>query len=490
MIQQARIARLTAAAVLAVGVGVGGLSESARGQPVGNAAIEWNTIASTAIISTAGQPPHAARSPGAHLSAPTGNAVIAWNDTAATAALASCLAPVNNPLHESRMYTMMHLAIHDALNAIERRSRPYALDIDLPGASPRAAVAAAARGTLVPLLEELPPPFSDCVANSDAVADVEATYATALGAVPDGPAKTRGVALGQASAAVILAVRTEDGSDTPLFDPNYPQGTQPGEYRFTPGQTFAFAPDWGDVTPFALKDSLQFNPGPPYAVTSKKYAKDFNEVKRLGGDGVTTPSARTPDQTQIARFWVESSPLMWNRIARSVAIEKGLNLWESARLFGLLNMALTDGYIGTFATKYQVYNYWRPVTAIRLAATDGNPRTTADPTWTELVPTPPIPDYDSGHSVEGGAAAQVLMRFFRTDQVRFATCSFTLLPGETCTDPSPVLRSYNSFSAASQENGLSRILVGFHFRKATTEGINHGAKIGNRTVNAFLRPVH
>jgi hypothetical protein len=112
-------------------------------------------------------------------------------------------------------------------------------------------------------------------------------------------------------------------------------------------------------------------------VTSKKYAKDFNEVKRLGGDGVNTPSARTADQTQVALFWVESSPLRWNRIARTVATKKGLDLWENARLFGLLNMALADGYVATFDTKYKAYNYWRPVTAIQNAATDGNPRTKA-----------------------------------------------------------------------------------------------------------------
>jgi len=419
-----------------------------------------------------------------------GNAVISWNDTAATAALDACLAPVNNPLHESRMYTTMHLAIHDALNAIKRQSRPYALNIHLPGASPRAAVAAAARGVLVPLLQELPAPFSDCVSGADVVGDIEAAYTTALGAVPPGVAKTRGVALGEAAAAVMLAIRTEDGSDTPLFVTDYVQGTEPGEYRFTPGQTFAFAPGWGDVTPFALANSLQFNPGPPYPVTSRRYAKDFNEVKRFGGDGVTTPSDRTPDETQLARFWVESSPLQWNRIARTVAISRGLDLWKSARLFGLLNMALADGYIATFKTKYDVYKYWRPVTAIREAANDGNPATAADATWTELVPTPPIPDYDSGHSVEGGAGSTVLRRFFGTDQMHFSLCSFTLLPGETCTDPTPAMRDYSRFSQAAQENGLSRIMVGFHFRKAVTEGIRHGTRVANLTVDDYLQPVH
>jgi hypothetical protein len=418
-----------------------------------------------------------------------GNAVIAWNDTAATAALDACLAPVNNPLHESRMYTTMHLAIHDALNAIERHSRPYALDIRVPGASPRAAVAAAAHGVLVPLLQELPAPFSDCVTGADVVGDVDAAYATALDAVPAGAAKTRGVALGQAAAAAMLALRTEDRSATALFVTDYPQGTEPGEYRFTPGQTFAFAPSWGDVTPFALASGLQFAPGPPYPVRSRQYAKDFNEVKRLGGDGVTTPSDRTPDQTQLARFWVESSPLQWNRIARTVALSRGLDMWKSARLFGLLNMALADGYIAAFKVKYDVYKYWRPVTAIHEAANDGNPATAADATWTELVPTPPIPDYDSGHSVEGGAGSTVLRRVFGTDHMRFSLCSFTLLPGEMCTDPTPAMRHYSSFSQASQENGLSRIMVGFHFRKAITEGIRHGTRIANLTVDDYLQPV-
>ena len=136
-----------------------------------------------------------------------------------------------------------------------------------------------------------------------------------------------------------------------MADPAYPQGTEPGEYRFTPGFPFAFAPGWADVTPFVLNDSSQFRPGPPDPVTGRKYAADLNEVKHLGGDGVTTPSDRTAEQTEIARFWVESSPLQWNRIARTVSAGEGLDLWENARLFGLLNMGLADGYVGSFETK-------------------------------------------------------------------------------------------------------------------------------------------
>jgi hypothetical protein len=428
----------------------------------------------------------AASAAGARAATPS-DAVRVWNANAADAAIAACLAPSDNPLHESRMYAAMHLAIHDALNAIDRRSRPYAFAPRraLPGASPDAAVAAAGRDVLVALLEELPAPFSGCA--PAAVAGVESHYAAALAPIADGAAKSQGIQLGHAAAATILAIRTGDGADTPLFDTGYPQGSAPGEYRFTPGFSFAFAPGWANVRPFVLRDSAQFRAAPPYGVTSKRYAADFAEVKRLGGDGITTPSERTADDTQVARFWLESAPLQWNRIARTVAEHARLDAWEQARLFGLLDMALADGYVGSFETKYR-YSYWRPVTAIREAGTDGNPDTGADPTWTPLAPTPPIPDHDSAHSVEGAAAAEVLRRFFGTDRVAFETCSLTLAPGSTCTDPSPVTRRYRSFSEAAAENGRSRILVGFHFRHAVDAGIEHGRKIAGHAVDRFLRP--
>jgi hypothetical protein len=423
---------------------------------------------------------------GAHRT-PRSDAVSAWNANAGKAAIAACISPGDDPLHESRMYAMTHLAIHDALNAIDRRSRPYAFNATAKrGAYPDAAVAAAARDVLVALVRQISAPFPPACVDAG-VASVESDYTAALAAIPDGRHKARGIEVGQAAAATILALRAADGADTPLVVEDFPQGTAPGEYRFTPGTPFAFAPGWGTVTPFVLDRSSQFRPGPPYAVTSKRYAADLNEVKALGGDGVTTPSARTPEQTGIALFWVESSPLQWNRIARTVSA--GHDPWAQARLFALLNMALADGYVSSFETKYH-YNYWRPVTAIRAADADGNPRTSADPTWTPLVTTPPIPEYDSAHAVQGGAASTVLKRFFGTDRIGFTTCSLTLPAGGTCTDASPVTRSFATFSAAAEENGIARILVGFHFRKAVEEGIEHGNRIGDLAVERFLRPVH
>lgn len=410
-----------------------------------------------------------------------------WNANAGRAAMQACISPSDDPLHESRMYAMMHVAIHDALNAIDRRSRPYAFDAVVnPGASASAAVAAAARDVLVAVIGQIPFPFpATCL--QAGIASVEADYTSALAAVPPGSARTAGIAVGQAAAVAILALRAVDGSGTPLLDFAYPQGTKPGDYRFTPGFPFAFSPGWGRVTPFVLNHAAQFRPSPPHHVTSQQYAADFNEVKAIGGDNVTTPSIRTADETEAGLFWLESSPLAWNRIARTVSASRGLGLWENARLFGVLNLALADGYVASWDAKYRE-NFWRPVTAIHTAATDGNPDTAADPAWTPLQLTYPIPDHDSAHSVEGGAAAEAMREFFGTDAIAFSTCSFSLPPGSRCTDASPVLRSFASFSQAADENGRSRVLVGIHFQHAVDEGIKHGRKIGQRAVNLFLRP--
>jgi hypothetical protein len=414
------------------------------------------------------------------------NAVTTWNAHAGEAAIAACLSPVGNPLSESRMYAMTQIAIHDALNAIDRRFEPYAYDAAAPrGASRDAAVAAAARNVLVPVLARLQAPApQDCI--DAAVAGVESHYGAALATIPDGPPQSRGVEVGEAAAAAILERRALDGAGTTLLDFDFPEGSEPGEWMFTPDRPFAFAPGWGGVTPFVLDDATQFRPDAPYALDSLDYAADLNEVKALGGDGTSTPSARTPDQTEIALFWLESSPLQWNRIARTLAIAERLDLWESARLLGLLNMALADGYVSSFDTKYH-YRFWRPVSAIRAADADGNPATAADPTWTPLATTPPIPDHDSAHAVEGGAAAAVFRRVFETDTMAFATCSLTLPAGQGCADAAPVERSYSSFSEAAEENALSRILIGFHFRNAVRAGNDRGSRIGRRAANRFLR---
>jgi hypothetical protein len=375
--------------------------------------------------------------------------------------------------------------MHDALNTIDRRYRSYTQAEPLtPNASPQAAVATAAYTVLLDQFAKIA-----SFGFPDFQAELNAAYQNSLTSIPAGPAKTLGIQIGSTAASRILTARTSDGAYLlPVVDPNYPQGTTPGKYKFTPGFAFVFEPLWGSVRPFALRSSRDFYPGPPYSINSNRYAKDFDEVKSLGGDNLSTPSARTPDQTEIALFWYEASPTMWNRIARSASEISQLGLWENARVFALLNIALADGYIGSFEAKYD-FNFWRPVTAIHEGDADGNNDTTGDPSWTPLRPTPPIPDHDSGHAVEGGAGAEVLERVFG-ERFRFRTCSSALPVGSRCSDPVPVYRFYNSFSQAALENGLSRIYIGFHFRRAVMEGIEHGRSIGKWTFQNHLRPVH
>jgi hypothetical protein len=407
------------------------------------------------------------------------DAVIDWNATAASAGFAGGLDNefgCVDALHESRIFAMMHVAIHDALNAIDRRYQPYAFDGQAPaGTSPEAAVAAAAHDVLVALFPELPSELG--LTPAAAVDLVEAAYVAALAAIPDGAAKAQGILIGQAAAAAILDLRDTDGANTPPFlDFSYVPGPNPGDFQFIPGYPpFAAFTGWGKVTPFVLSSSSQYRPKEPYAVSSKKYAADFNEVKSLGRIDSTT---RTAEQTEIALFWVEGSPQGWNRIARIVSVQHGLDLWQNARLFGLLNLASADAYIADFENKY-FYEFWRPITAIRAADTDGNPDTVADPTWDSLRESPPVPEYPSGHSGQGGAMSEVLARFF-DDAVSFSTTSVTQ-PGVT--------RSFTSFSQAAEENGNSRIYIGFHFRLAVTEGIKLGSKVGKVAFNHYLRPV-
>jgi PAP2 superfamily len=413
----------------------------------------------------------------------TWNEVNKWSKTASKASFASGLS--NNPLFESRVYAMTHVAIHDALNGIDRRYLPYAYyGTVAPNASPEAAVATAAHRVLVRQFTLLTP-----YGFATQRAMLDEALESSLALIPGGSSKDAGIAVGTRAANAILAMRVADGWNWQVVqDFNYPQGNSPGEYRFTPPNNFAFLPGWGNVQPFVLYRAHQYRPDPPYPVNSSQYTADFNEIKRLGGDGVTTPSARTPDQTQIARFWYESSPQGWNRIARRVSAARELGLWENGRLFALLNLTLADGYIANFDTKYH-YNYWRPITAIRLADSDGNPNTRGDTGWTPLLETPAVPDYVSGHSTQGGAAAEIMKLFFGTDSIAFSTCSTTMPASRNCDEASQVQRSFSSFSEAAEENALSRILVGIHFRKACTEGVRHGRKIAQHTFLLYLIPL-
>jgi hypothetical protein len=395
-----------------------------------------------------------------------------WNVIAVQATLTAG----ENGVVSSRTIAIAQVAVHDALNAIDARYERYAFTGFTQGeASVEAAIASAARDALVGTIAVgAVPGFGSPANQAVAVAQIDAAYATALAAIPDGLPKSDGIAIGQAAAAEILALRSTDQATTLV---TYTPGTQPGDWQPTPNPVPfdppaaadhlpAVAPHWGHVTPFVLLQSSQFEPNGPPRLTGKQYADDYNEVKAIGEKNSAT---RTAEQTSIARFWYEGSPAGWSRIARVVAESRGLDSWDTARLLALVNLAMADGFIAGFETRYE-FNFWRPVTAIRAGDTDGNDETVADPTWSTLLNTPAIPDYPSTHSVLGGAASEVLRRFFHDDDVPFTTTSGVPFAGLT--------RSFGSFSQAAAENGESRIYCGIHFRSAVADGIKLGNKIG------------
>jgi hypothetical protein len=411
------------------------------------------------------------------------DAVMAGN--AQTIAAAPSLVPPGAPLApfiESRLYAISNVAMHDALNAIVPRFERYAdvgaIDAD---AGLAAAVLTAAHDAIVG-------------AAPGAQATTDAWYATAISPYSATAGFAEGVAIGQRAAAAILAARAADGTAGGGVAP-YTPGSNPGDYQFTfpfntPGFDFfgtggfADASLWGaSVTPFVVTSTSQFRAERPYgaasnaeAVMTKRYTEDFNEVKALGCAGCTD---RTATQTEIALFWEENSPTGWNRIARVVADQPKLDAWEVARLFALLQMGQFDAYATNLESKYY-YNFWRPVSAVALAATDGNPNTTAAAGWDVLAfPTPPVPDYPSAHAAAGGSGAAVIDAVLNGPK-KFTTTSGSL-PG--------VSRSFKSADAAAKENALSRIYIGYHFRLATEVGLDQGENVGQYIAKNSLRPL-
>jgi PAP2 superfamily len=388
------------------------------------------------------------------------NAVATWNGIANESFVAT---QGTNPMAQSRTYAILHAAIHDALNAIEPRFAPYTRGLpSSPNASPDVAVATAAHAILVTLVPA-------------EAARFDAAYEQVLSAHADGPAKTSGIALGKAAASATLRRRQSDGFDAAAT--KYVPRTDAGEYRFTPPFDFAALPGLGRVQPFVI-DLRKHAVKGPQPLSSADYARDLAYVRAIGASASTT---RTAEQSEIARFWYEDSPLGWNRITNTVVRQGELDAWSAARAFALVNFAMADGFIAGFDAKYK-HRFWRPETAIHEAANDDNPLTEADAEWKPFLITPPVPDYPSTHTVLGWAAAEVLAQLFG-DDVQFTADSLTL-PGVT--------RRYTSFSRAAEENGLSRIYAGIHFRHAVNDGKSQGKSVGREVARALgaVRPAN
>jgi hypothetical protein len=393
------------------------------------------------------------------------NPVVQWNRNL----LAIVRTPGAQPatVHPTRSFAIMHAAIYDAVNAIQRTHRPYLVHLPRPArhASQEAAAASAAHQVLVALY----PTFESAL---------DEELQESLAPIPDGEAKAEGIRIGRLVADRLLALRIDDGSSAQPIP--YVFGTAPGDYQSTPPN---FPPQpvfthWSGVAPFALERADQFRPGPPPALTSDRYADAFNEVKSLG---VVDSKTATEDQALTGRFWAAPIQNYWNEIAQTASVAHHLTTARSARLFALLNLSLADAVIAFYDAKY-AYNFWRPVTAIRAADTDLNPETEPDPNWLpQAGNTPPDPSYPGAHAVISAAGADVLIFFFERDRFAFSVTS-EVLPG--------VERSFTSFSAGAREATLSRIFAGVHFRFDETSGQRLGREVADFVTDHFLAPSH
>jgi hypothetical protein len=358
-----------------------------------------------------------------------------------------------------RAYAMTHIAIHDALNAVVPLYRQFAFLGREPGANPIAAAAQAAHDVVV---SQYPGEH----------AKLDAELVAWLSRIPDGPPKSRGVTVGRQSAAAILALRAGDGWD---FQGTYTFSSAIGAYQTTPPWNgFVFQPGFRYAKPFGLRTPDQFRPLPPPRLGSPEYAAAYNEVKDFGRvDSVF----RTLDQTRYAIWWMEFSEGSVNRLARRLVTERKTHLWQAARMFALINMSLFDGLVANWDSKFE-YNHWRPYTAIRAAALDGNPSTEPDLNWEPLRTTPPFPDYVSAHATGTGATMEILKRTFG-DNVSF-TMDTTTAPPEMPT------RSFTSFSAAAAECADSRVRLGWHFRYAANAGLVLGRAVAGWLEENYL----
>jgi membrane-associated phospholipid phosphatase len=392
----------------------------------------------------------------------SGQPVIDWNQALLSIVNTPGAQPAN--IQPTRNFAILHAAIYDAVDAVDRTHEPYLIFVHAPrGASSTAAADAAAYTALVGLYPAQK-------------AGLDTMEAAELAKVPDGSARDKGVRLGEQVAGDLLAIRAGDGSS--LTPPPFVAGVNPGDYRPTPPNfpTPVFT-TWDRVTPFVLERGDQFRPAPPPALTSDAYAAAINEVQSLGS---ATSTTRTAEQTEIGKFWNPPIQNFWNEIAQTVALAHHTDLPTTARLFATLNLSFADSAIAFYDAKY-TYRLWRPVTAIRLADTDGNPLTVADPNWLPLAGnTAADPSYPGAHSTISAAGAKVLTSFYG-DHQSFSVTS-PALPG--------VARSFTSFAAVAEEAGLSRIFSGQHTRLDHVAGLTLGHDVAGFVLHNALLPAH
>ena len=386
--------------------------------------------------------------------------VLDWNEMAYNAMGGTSY---QHSLLASRINAMMHIAMHDAVNAVIPQFKTYALKKTDDKADPVVAAAAAAHGVLIAA-------FPEKRSSLDSMLQIS------LQGLNDSIALNRGREIGKDAASAIIAIRSNDGALEDPFGKIDPSNTA-GTYQAVPPFDILFAPFWKNMKPFGINSASQFRVAPQPSLDSKAYTDGFDEVKRLGSK---LSKERNGEQTAYAQFWYEFSEAGWNRITRNAVMAKKSDLFTTARIFALVDIALADAYTAGWDSKFH-YNFWRPFTAIRNAAIDGNPNTNTDPAWEPMLPTPPVQDYPSTHSALGNAAATVLTSILG-DNISFSFESPTA-------NPANLSRQFKSFKQAALENADSRVMAGLHFRFSCDAGLTLGDNVGKWVAQHQLTPL-
>ena len=387
------------------------------------------------------------------------NVITDWDEKGVAAVRVMSNLGGTNPYLAQRMMAMVHVAMFDAVNSIERRYRSYLVQLPAnPTTSKEAAAAAAAAAVLATI-------------NAKAADEMKVALAIYLGSIPDGAAKSDGVKLGEAVAAKVLEARANDGSDAPDA---YRPRTTPGVYVPT---AITISSMWPDMKPFVLAKGSQFRPKPPISLESKEWATDYNELKDYGGQNSTK---RTAEQTETARFWLVGPPMAYHPFVRQLVTAKQMSVVDSARLMALVSVGLTDAIIAVLDAKYH-YNFWRPITAIRNGDIDGNPATDREATWQPMAATPMHPEYPCAHCIQSGCVAGVVRAVFGTVEI----------PEIAMTSPTAggVIHHWTNMTAFTEEIANARIWAGFHYRFSTRVGTEMGLQIGEYVVKNVMQPV-
>ena len=394
------------------------------------------------------------------------DAVLDWNVIAVNTAVTNG----QNPFAQARYAAIVQLAVFESVNAITGEYHPYLGTIVAPrDASPEAAAIQAAYRVLRTYF-------------TASASTLDADRASSLAAIPDGQAKTDGIATGEAAALAMIALRENDGSSPPQF--KIPGPPVPGEWQATPscpivnGVAVGIAYQWQNITPFGIPSVSEYLLDPPPVLTSREYAKTYNEVLTVGSINSTE---RPQDRANVALFYAAASPTqVFNQAVQQVAQERWHSLTENARALAVMNMAMNDSLVAAFFNKYR-YNFWRPETAIHAGDTDDNPKTDPDPSWAPFVTTPCFPSYPSNHGSAANSAAEILRRIYG-EGGHFMTLSNPTVPD--------IVLQYTTFKQITDDISDARVYGGIHFRTDQVAGARLGNAIGRAVYRNNLRRIH